>query len=112
MAQGNEGGKEKTLYNPSKTLIENELKYSPNEKVCLALFYAIKKLMHYFNMYSIRLISHADLTKFMMSRPLLFELLATRPIVFNQYKIENVPPKAIKGQTLANFLADYPLSVK
>ncbi|KAL0461140.1 UNVERIFIED_CONTAM: Transposon Tf2-12 polyprotein [Sesamum latifolium] len=60
MAQENEEGKEKALYYLSRTLTENELKHSPVEKVYLALFYAIKKLRHYFEAYSIRLISRAD----------------------------------------------------
>ncbi|KAL0374253.1 UNVERIFIED_CONTAM: Transposon Tf2-12 polyprotein [Sesamum radiatum] len=67
MAQENEEGKEKALYYLSRTLTENELKYSPVEKVCLALFYAIKKLRHYFEAYSIRLISCSDPVKFVMS---------------------------------------------
>ncbi|KAK4381141.1 hypothetical protein Sango_2733000 [Sesamum angolense] len=76
MAQENEEEKEKARYYLGRTLIENELKYSPVEKVCLALFYAIKKLRHYFEVYSIRLISHADLVKFVMSRPVLCGRLA------------------------------------
>ncbi|KAL0391462.1 UNVERIFIED_CONTAM: Retrovirus-related Pol polyprotein from transposon opus [Sesamum latifolium] len=109
MAQENEEGKEKALYYLSRTLTENELKYSPVEKVCLALFYAIKKLRHYFEAYSIRLISRADPVKFVMSRPVLSGRLAKWSIVFNQYEIEYVPQKAIKGQALANFLADHPM---
>ncbi|KAL0453745.1 UNVERIFIED_CONTAM: hypothetical protein Slati_1352600 [Sesamum latifolium] len=109
MAQENEEGKEKALYYLSRTLTENELKYSPVEKACLALFYAIKKLMHYFEAYSIRLISRADPVKFVMSRPILSGRLAKWSIMFNQYEIEYVPQKAIKGQALANFLADHPL---
>ncbi|KAL0355890.1 UNVERIFIED_CONTAM: hypothetical protein Sradi_4035900 [Sesamum radiatum] len=69
MAQEHGEGKEKALYYLSRTLTKNELKYSPVEKVCLALFYAIKKLMHYFEAYSIKLISHADPVKFVMLRP-------------------------------------------
>ncbi|KAL0458507.1 UNVERIFIED_CONTAM: hypothetical protein Slati_0477900 [Sesamum latifolium] len=109
MAQENEEGKVKALYYLSRTLIENELKYSPVEKVCLALFYAIKKLRHYFEAYSIRLISRADPVKFVMSRPVFSGILAKWSIVFNQYEIEYVPQKAIKGQALANFLADHPM---
>ncbi|KAL0394925.1 UNVERIFIED_CONTAM: Transposon Tf2-12 polyprotein [Sesamum latifolium] len=100
MAQENEEGKEKALYCLSRTLAENELKYSPVEKVCLALFYAIKKFGHYFEVYSIRLISRADSVKFVMSRPVLFERLAKWSIVFNQYETEYESQKAIKGQAL------------
>ncbi|KAL0294849.1 UNVERIFIED_CONTAM: Gag-Pol polyprotein [Sesamum radiatum] len=109
MAQENEEGKEKALYYLSRTLTENELKYSPVKKVCLALFYAIKKLRHYFEAYSIRHISRADPVKFVTSRPILSGRLAKWSIMFNQYEIEYVPQKAIKGQALANFLADHPV---
>ncbi|KAL0290357.1 UNVERIFIED_CONTAM: hypothetical protein Sangu_2577000 [Sesamum angustifolium] len=86
MAQANEEGKEKALYYLNRTLTENKLKYSPVEKVCLALFYAIKKLTHYFEAYSIKLISLAD-----------------------PYEIDYVFQKVVKGQALANFLADHPM---
>ncbi|KAK4385729.1 Retrovirus-related Pol polyprotein from transposon opus [Sesamum angolense] len=66
--QENEEGKEKALYYLSRSLTENRLKYSPIEKVYLALFYAIKKLRHYFEAYSIRFVSRADPVKFVMSR--------------------------------------------
>ena len=47
MAQENEKGKEKALYYLSRTLNGAELNYSPIEKMCLALFFAIDKLEHY-----------------------------------------------------------------
>ncbi|KAK4404435.1 hypothetical protein Sango_0812100 [Sesamum angolense] len=103
MAQENDEGKEKASYYLSRTLIENELKYSPVEEICLALFYAIKKLRHYFEAYSIRLVSRADLVKFVMSRPILSERLAKWSIVSNQYEIEYVPQKASKNILLPTF---------
>ena len=47
MAQENEKGKERALYYLSRTLNGAELNYSPIEKMCLALFFAIDKLEHY-----------------------------------------------------------------
>ncbi|KAL0285833.1 UNVERIFIED_CONTAM: hypothetical protein Sradi_7162300 [Sesamum radiatum] len=44
-----------------------------------------------------------------MSRPVLYGRLAKWSILFNQYEIEYVPQKSIKGQALANFLADHPM---
>ena len=44
MAQENEKGKERALYYLSQTLNGAELNYSPIEKMCLALFFAIDKL--------------------------------------------------------------------
>ena len=47
MAQENEKGKERDLYYLSRTLNGTELNYSPIEKMCLTLFFAIDKLDHY-----------------------------------------------------------------
>ncbi|KAM2766320.1 hypothetical protein COP1_022238 [Malus domestica] len=52
--------------------------------MCLALMFAIQKLRHYMHAYTIHLVAKAD------------------PIIY-------VPAKAIKGQTLADFLADHPI---
>ncbi|KAK4395945.1 hypothetical protein Sango_1748800 [Sesamum angolense] len=76
MAQENKEEKEKALYYLSRTLTENALKYSPVEKVCLALFYGIKKLRHYLKAYSIRLISRVDPIMFVTSRLVLSGRLA------------------------------------
>ncbi|XP_071724127.1 uncharacterized protein [Rutidosis leptorrhynchoides] len=57
----------------------HELRYSPIEKIYLALMLAIKKLRHYMHAQPIRLISRAD------------------------------PIKASKGQAVADFLADHPI---
>ncbi|XP_019240297.1 PREDICTED: uncharacterized protein LOC109220284 [Nicotiana attenuata] len=109
LAQENEEGKEQALYYLSRTLIGVELNYTPVEKICLGLLYAIKKLRHYFEAYTIKLISRADPVKFVMTRPVLSGRLARWSILFNQYEITYTPQKAVKGQALANFLADHPL---
>ena len=50
-------GKENALYYLSRTLNGDELNYSPIKKTCLALMFAIKKLMHYLQVHLVRLIS-------------------------------------------------------
>ncbi|PIN22906.1 DNA-directed DNA polymerase [Handroanthus impetiginosus] len=92
ITQENEERKGLTLYYISRILIENELKYFLMEKICLALFYVIKKLKHYFETCPIRFFSQADSVKFVMLRPIIY-----------------IPQKAVKGQVLANFLTDYPI---
>ena len=57
LAQENEEGKENALYYLSRTLNGAEFNYSPIEKICLALMFAIQKLRHYLHAHSIRLIS-------------------------------------------------------
>ncbi|KAM1291750.1 hypothetical protein ACFX13_019140 [Malus domestica] len=86
-----------------------ELNYSPIEKMCLALIFAIQKLRHYMHAYTIHLVAKADLVKYVMSKPVLTGRLAKWALLLNQYEIIYVPAKAVKGQALADFLADHPI---
>ena len=51
--QKNEEGKEIAIYYLSRTLVGAELKYSPIEKICLSLIFAIQKLRHYMQAYMV-----------------------------------------------------------
>ncbi|XP_019160999.1 PREDICTED: uncharacterized protein LOC109157600 [Ipomoea nil] len=85
LAQENDNGKENALYYLSRMMTPNELKYLPIEKLCLALVFTIRKLKHYFEAHTIRLVSRANPVKYVMAK------------------------KSIKGQALADFLADHPI---
>ncbi|XP_070020564.1 uncharacterized protein [Nicotiana sylvestris] len=85
----------------------NEVNYSPIEKLCLALVFSIQKLKHYFQAHVIRLVSKANPIKFVMSKPVLSDQLARWYLQFQQFKILYIPQKAVKGQALADFLADH-----
>ena len=76
MVQENEKGKERALYYLSRTLNGAELYYSPIEKMCLTLFFAIDKLEHYMQAYTICLIAKADPIKYVLSRPVVSGLIA------------------------------------
>ncbi|KAA0063066.1 uncharacterized protein E6C27_scaffold468G001830 [Cucumis melo var. makuwa] len=64
LAQEEEKGKERALYYLSTTLVEAEVSYSPIEKMCLALFFAIDKLRHYMQAFTIHLVAKADPIKY------------------------------------------------
>ncbi|XP_075092302.1 uncharacterized protein LOC142172554 [Nicotiana tabacum] len=87
----------------------NELKYSLIEKLCLALVFAIQKLKHYFQAHVVRLVSRANPIKFVMSKPVLNDRLARWYLQFQQFEIVYFPQKVVKGQALADFLADHPI---
>ena len=76
MAQENKERKKRALYYLSRTLNEAELNYSPIEKMCLALFFAIDKLEHYMQAYTICLIAKADPIKYVLSRPVVLGHIA------------------------------------
>ncbi|KAG9442401.1 hypothetical protein H6P81_018255 [Aristolochia fimbriata] len=109
LAQNDDQEKERPLYYLSRTMVGAELNYSPIEKTCLALIFAIQKLRHYLLAHSTNLISRADPLKFIISRPMLSGRLAKWALLLSEFEINFIPQKAIKGQGLANFLADHPI---
>ncbi|XP_060200307.1 uncharacterized protein LOC132628548 [Lycium barbarum] len=109
LAQENSEGKENSLYYLSRMMTPNELNYAPIEKLCLALVFWIQKLKHYFQAHSVNLISRANPIKFVMSKPVLSDRLARWYLQFQQFEITYIPQKAVKGQALADFLADHPI---
>ena len=74
-------GKEVFLYYLSRTLVGTELKDSPIEEMCLSLIFAIHKLKHYMQAYTVQVISKADPIKYILSRPILNERLAKWAVI-------------------------------
>ena len=107
MAQENEKGKERALYYLSWTLNGAELNYSPIEKMCLVLFFAINKLEHYMQAYTVRLIAKVDPIKYVLSKPVVSGCITWWSVLLQQYDLAYVPQKAVKGQALADFLANH-----
>ena len=75
-AQEEEKGKKRALYYLNRTLVGVEVNYSPIEKMCLALFFAIDKLSHYMQVFTVHLIAKADPIKYVLSRPIISGCLA------------------------------------
>ncbi|XP_027158277.1 uncharacterized protein LOC113759899 [Coffea eugenioides] len=112
LAQENDEGKENALYYLSRMMTSNELNYSPVEKLCLTLIFTIQKLKHYFQSHTVRLISKSNPIKYIMAKPVLSDRLARWYLQFQQFDIIYVPAKAVKGQILADFLADHLMSAE
>ncbi|KAG9458349.1 hypothetical protein H6P81_002857 [Aristolochia fimbriata] len=109
LAQYDKDNKDRSLYYLSRMLEGTELNYTQIEKTCLALVFAIQKLWHYLFPHSMNLISRADPLKYIMSRPILSGRLAKWALLLSKFEINFVPQHTIKGQALANFLADHPV---
>jgi hypothetical protein len=67
LAQHNDEGKEVACYYLSCTMVGAERNYSPIEKLCLALIFALKKLRHYMLVHQVQLVARADPIKYVLS---------------------------------------------
>ncbi|CAM8911187.1 unnamed protein product [Rhodiola kirilowii] len=108
-AQETDERKERPLYYLSRTLVGAELNYSPIEKICLALVFAVQKLRHYMQAHTVHVVSKADPIKYILSKPVLSGRLAKWAMLLKQYDLVFVPQKATKGQAIADFFADHPV---
>ena len=91
LAQKNEKEKEKALYYLSRKVTRVELRYSPIEKMCLALFFSIKKLRHYMQSHVIHLVAKIDPVKYVLSRSITSSQLAKWVVAFQEFEIAYVP---------------------
>lgn len=76
LVQENGNKKENALYYLSRMMTPNEFKYSLIEKICLALIFTVQKLKHYFQAYTVHLVSKTNPLKYVITRPILFDRLA------------------------------------
>jgi RNase H-like domain found in reverse transcriptase len=83
--------------------------YSPIEKYCLALIFAVKKLRYYMLAHKVILISKVDPLKYLMTQPMLTGRLAKWAIILTEFDITYTLQKTIKGQALIDFLAAHPI---
>jgi len=90
-AQKNEEGEEVALHYLRCMLVGAELKYSPIEKICLSLVFAVQKLRHYMQAYTVQVVSKADPTKYILSRPILSGRLAKWAMILKQHDLVYVP---------------------
>ncbi|KAL0289091.1 UNVERIFIED_CONTAM: hypothetical protein Sangu_2628900 [Sesamum angustifolium] len=96
-AQKNDERKENVLYYVSRTMTPNELKYSPFEKFCLALIFAILKLKHYFQSHSIHLVLKANPLKYVMKKPVLSDRLGRWYLKLQQFEKPKGCERGCKG---------------
>ena len=108
MAQNNDEGHEQIVYYLSRVLNSAETRYSPIEKLCLALYFACMKLRHYLIKSQVYMVSQTDLMKYMLSRPLITRRIRKWSLALLEFTLVYFPHKSVKGQALANFLADHP----
>ena len=108
LAQNNVEGHEQAVYYLSRVLNSTETRYTPIEKLCLALYFSCKKLRHYLIKSRVYVVSQMDLMKYMLSRPLITGRIGKWSLALSKFTLVYFPHKLVKGQALANFLVDHP----
>ncbi|XP_050117640.1 uncharacterized protein LOC126595364 [Malus sylvestris] len=107
LAQNNEGGKEQAVYYLSRILTEVETRYSPVEKLCLALYFTASKLRHYMLPCHVHIIAKTDVIKYMLSRPMLAGRIGKWILALSEFSFQYIPQRAVKGQAIADFLTEH-----
>nr|XP_028949231.1 uncharacterized protein LOC114821334 [Malus domestica] len=101
LAQNNEGGKEQAVYYLSKILTEVETRYSPVEKLCLALYFTASKIRHYMLPCHVHIIAKTYVIKYMLSRPMLAGRIGKWILALSEFSFQYIPQRAVKGQKAA-----------
>ena len=93
LAQHNDEGKKVACYFLSRTMVGAEHNYSPIEKLCLGLIFALKKLRHYMLTHQIQLVGRADPLRYVVNQPLLAGQLGKWAVLVMEFDITYVPRK-------------------
>uniref|UniRef100_A0A2N9ER61 RNA-directed DNA polymerase n=1 Tax=Fagus sylvatica TaxID=28930 RepID=A0A2N9ER61_FAGSY len=108
IAQGNDDGVGQPIYYVSRTLKDEESRYSGAERSCLALIYASQRLRHYFLAHKVQLMTKSHPIRSLLQRPVLSGRLAQWLLQLSQYEIIVETSTAIKSQAIADLLAQFP----
>ena len=108
LAQNDVEGHEQAIYYLSRVLNSTDTRSTPIEKLCLALYFACMKLRHYLIKSQVYVVSQTDLKKYMLSRSLITGRIDKWSLSLLEFTLVYFPQKSVKGQALANFLADNP----
>ncbi|XP_071905708.1 uncharacterized protein [Coffea arabica] len=102
------GRKEQAIYYLSKKFTQYEANYSFIEKSCCALAWAAQKLRHYLLSHTTYLISHSDPLKYFLEKSMPTGRLAKWQMILSEFDIVFTSQKAVKGQAIADHLAENP----
>lgn len=102
----NDGGKLKPIYYMSKMLLDADSRYTPLEKLALALVSSARKLRHYFQAHRITVLTD-QLLKLLFHKVDLSCRVAKWAMELGEFDVHFEPRKAIKGQVVADFIAEF-----
>nr|XP_043630232.1 uncharacterized protein LOC122601542 [Erigeron canadensis] len=98
-------GVQQSIYYVSRVLQAPETRYPEIEKLTLALIHAARRLRRYFQAHPIQVLTDKPI-KQVLTRPKVSGRLAKWAVELGEHEIEFKPRNSIKGQILADFLAE------
>ena len=101
-----EGGSQRPVYFISKAFRGAEERYPRMEKLAFALVTTVRKLKPYFQAHIIIVLTDQPLKR-AMSSPKAARRMALWAIELNEFDVQYHPRTAIKGQVVADFIAEY-----
>nr|KYP75499.1 Pro-Pol polyprotein [Cajanus cajan] len=107
LAQDDDNGIERVIYYLSRMLVGAETRYTPLEKLCLSLYVACTKLKYYIRTRDVVIFCRSNVIKYMLCKPVLHSRVGKWALALTEYLLTFESLKAIKGQIIADFLADH-----
>ena len=101
-----DNGLQKPIYYVSKSLHEAKVKYLPLEKAILAVVHSTQKLPHYFQAYTVVVLTQLLLESVLRTTDYT-RRIAIRNTVLEAFDIKYIPRTSIKGQVLVDLVAKF-----
>jgi hypothetical protein len=99
-------GKERVVFYLSRRVLDAETRYPKIEKLCLYLFFTCTKLCHILLSAEMMVICKSVVVKHILSAPVLKGRLGKWMFALLEFDIRYQPVKAVKGQALADLIAE------
>ena len=99
-------GVQMPVYYVSKSLHEAEVRYLPLEKAILAVVHATRKLPHYFQSYTVVVLTQLPLKSLLHSADYIGRI-AKWGTILGAFDIKYMPRTTIKGQVFADLVAEF-----
>ena len=101
-----DSGVQRPIYYVSKSLHEVEVHYLPLEKAILAIVHATRKLLHYFQLHTIVVLTQLPLRSLLWSADYT-ERIAKWDTILRAFDIKYMLLTSVKGQVLTDLVAEF-----
>ena len=81
----------------SRRLLDAEIRYSPDERLCLCLYFSCTKLGHYLLSAECVVISKDDVIRYMLSLPILNGRIGKWILALSKFDLRYESAKVVKG---------------